>query len=247
MLVRQIISNLQLLFSSLSSSPLPEGPPSSSTIRSPSSVASSPHLSLSIPPPPPHPLSDSSASLFSLHSSIPSLWLQLTLGKLLVGVSSVPQSAQDAVVYVMEGDEVSFSFDLQEKRNSFQFKLSSLEASANHINHTSFTKLFSSQSTVVTTMVAKEIERQFGSLLGSTRHLPVSVLSPLSPLTSFLLLEVITFKDENRSAEIKLQAQTFEVVVWLPLVTSILEILGEVTSNENTKMRKVSEYIIPVE
>ena len=191
----------------------------------PPSLASSPHLSSYI-----HAPSDSSISTLSINGSVPSLWLQLTLGKVVMGVVSERQCPQSdgsnlETKFVMESEEISFSFDMQEKGNNCQLKLSSMEAHEESIDTNTnrlFTKLFSSQTSVVIETVAKEIETCLGSSIETIQE--HSFKAPLSPLATFLLLEVMTHSDDHRATDVKLHVQTFGVVLWLPLVTSILDI-----------------------
>lgn len=133
--------------------------------------------------------------------------------------------------YIIEGDEISLSFDLQEKGNNFQFKLSSLEATGCG-DHASFIKLFSSHTTVVTATIAKEIEAHFGCILGTSFNSTGGSLSTTT-LNSFLLINVTTFNDDSHSMAIKMNVQTFEAVFWLPLVTSVLELIDVIVPREN--------------
>lgn len=150
-------------------------------------------------------------------------------------------------MYVVEADEISFSLDVQEKIRNFQLKLSSLEGvscslplKTPHSPSPSFTKLFSSSSSVVVATVAKEIEKQLGSVNGDQHvlSLPFFAHSPAN-LPSFLLLEVVSpvKEDSSHSSKVRLHVQTFEAVVWLPLVAAILDILVEL--NEIVRINNV--------
>ena len=193
------------------------------------SLPSSPHLSLTSLPRPP---SDTSTSISSSPiAPAPSLWLQLTLSKLVVDVVS------DGTTYLTEAEEILFSFDKQEKGSSCQLKVSSLEMSFDQTN-LFVTKLFSSRATVASEAAAKNIE----ACLGST-HSTRQVVMP--PVSKFILLEVMTFSSDHYATDIKLQVQTFEAVVWLPLVSAVVDILSIIPGGNNSEVSRIFDFYNP--
>ena len=233
--IKNVISSLSLPLTSPSLEVDNVNKPSTA----PSSLASSPHLSSYI-----HAPSDSSISTLSINGSVPSLWLQLTLGKVVVGVVSERQCPRSdgsdlGTKFIMESEEISFSFDMQEKGNNCQLKLSSMEAHEESIDTNTnrfFTKLFSSQTSVVIEKVAKEIETCLGSSVENIQE--HSFKAPLTPLATFLLLEIMTHSDDHQATEVKLHVQTFGVVLWLPLVTSILDIYNILSRDYDKETKK---------
>ena len=137
---------------------------------------------------------------------------------------------KDAACYMVEAEDTSLSFDIQEKSSCFQFKVFSLEACERteagsvaqrmRMEKTPFTKLFSSSSSVLSECVSEVVEEI--SPLSSS-------LPPHSPsLSNFLTVDMVTHQQVHRPTEVCLRVQSFEAVVWLDFFKCLLELVAAV-------------------
>lgn len=181
------------------------------------SLASIPHLSLSRQP------SESSASTYSLPS--PSLWIQLTVSRVVVELSpseqNRPVSRKDFKWYTVEIEDTSLSVDTQGQSTSYQLKIFSLEAykeksTTGSKGETPFIKLFSSTRSILRDSVKDMVEVQW---------LPRgAVVVPPSP-ANFLTIDVVTSEESHRPMEIKAITQSFECVLELTALDCVLELV----------------------
>lgn len=190
------------------------------------------------------PPSESTASTRSLPLAIPSLWVQLILTRLTLSLqeSNGRTSACDACpeVYILESEDNSFSLDVQGNCTNCQLKVAALEVShcrgncsqhgdcgfhgnqeAGHDNSL-FDKILSSRHSVMTDQALRAVELFSSDLVGSSIRSTVWQ-NPVSPFGSFVTMEVAADTASHHPLEVKLFVQTFECVVWLPLVMCVMD------------------------
>ena len=146
------------------------------------------------------------------------------------------------LLFVFESEEISFSLDKQETGVNCRLSVSSFEGSRcvkagsrcvkagsgiQHIKNRMFNKVFSSRRTVLTPEILHKVETMPGSsfhpvILGSWG---VSLQSPLSSHSSFVILEVRSHTENHRAMEVKAHIQMFEAVLCLSLMDTVLEVV----------------------
>ena len=195
----------------------------------------------------PGPPSESTASTRSLSLAIPSLWVQLVLTKFLLyleesGKHASSDGSEHSDGYILESEDNSFSLDVQGSCTNCQLKVAALEVSCCHGDqgsrdvdgfhgnqqdpcyNTLFEKIMSSKHSVMTDQVLRAIEHCPGDMFGTSVR--TICQNPASPFGSFVTMEVALDTASHRPLEVKLTVQTFECVLWLPLVRCVMEMVS---------------------
>ena len=191
----------------------------------------------------PAPPSESTASTHSLPQIVPSLWVQLILTKFILYLEESPRCTSSGGEYsdgyILESEDNSFSMDVQGNCTNCQLKVAALEVSCYRGDHSSrdadgfhgnqqdchdnalFEKIMSSRHSVMTDEALRAIENCPGDMFGPS--IRTMCQNPISPLGSFVTVEVVSDTASHHPLEVKLIVQTFECVLWLPLVRCVTE------------------------
>ena len=195
---------------------------------------------------PPAPPSESTASTRSLPLTIPSLWVQLILTRFILyleeNLGRMPSGGEHSDGYLLESEDNSFSLDVQGNCTNCQFKVAALEISCCHgnpgsrdangfhgnqhsrLDNTLFEKIMSSRHSVMTDQALRAIEHSPRDMFGPS--IRTVCQNPVSPLGSFVSMEIASDIASHHPLEVKLTVQTFECVLWLPLVRCVMEMVS---------------------